>query len=113
MEARIARPAGSAPALGSPVKYRVLVDDNFHYTDESERYELGQFDTLEAAVAACKSVVDEFLVPTYRPGMTVAELLEQYAFFGEDPFVYTGEGTVAVSVRDYASERVWEICGAK
>jgi hypothetical protein len=95
------------------MKYRVLVDDNFHYMDESERYELGQFDTLEAAVAACKSVVDEFLVSTYRPGMTVAELLEQYAFFGEDPFVYTGDGTVPFSARDYASERVREICGAE
>ena len=91
------------------MSYRVLVDDNFHYMDESERYQLGEFDTLEAAVAACKRIVDEFLISNYRPGMTAAELHEQYAFFGEDPFIYT-EGTVPFSARDYASERVEQIC---
>jgi hypothetical protein len=50
------------------MKYRVLVDDNYHYMDESERYELGEFDTLEEAVAACKKVVDAFLKDAYRPG---------------------------------------------
>jgi hypothetical protein len=92
------------------MRYRVLVDDNFHYMDESERYELGEFDTLEAAVVACKRLVDEFLTSSYHPGMTAAELLTQYAFFGEDPFVYTGDGTVPFSARDYASDRVREIC---
>ena len=93
--------------------YRVLVDDNFHYMDESERYELGQFETLEAAVVACKTVVDAFLLSTYHPGMTLAELLEQYTFFGEDPFVYTGDGTVPFSARNYASQRAREICGSE
>jgi hypothetical protein len=27
--------------------YRVMVDDNFHYMDESERYTLGEFKTLD------------------------------------------------------------------
>jgi len=93
------------------MRYRVLVDDNFHYMDESERYELGKFKTLEAAVAACKRIVDEFLISNYRPDMTAAELYEQYAFCGEDPFiVYTGQETVPFSARDYASERVKQIC---
>ena len=90
--------------------YRVLVDDNFHYMDESERYQLGEYDSLEAAVAACKKVVDEFLTSNLRPGMTTGELLTQYAFYGEDPFIITGDGTVPFSARDYASERVREIC---
>jgi len=92
------------------MKYRVFVDDNFHYMDESERYQLGEFDSLEAAVAACRRVVDEFLISNRRPGMTPGELLAQYAFHGEDPFVLTGDGTVPFSARDYASERVREIC---
>ena len=92
------------------MKYRVLVDDNFHYMDESERYQLGEFDSLEAAMAACKRVVDEFLISTFRPGMSPGDLLTQYAFFGEDPFVASGDGTVPFSARDYASERVREIC---
>jgi hypothetical protein len=93
------------------MKYRVFVDDNFHYQDESERYPLGEFDTLEEAVRACKKIVDDFLVSTYQPGMTVAELLTQYAFHGEDPWVMTGDGTVPFSARDYASQRVRELCG--
>jgi hypothetical protein len=92
------------------MRYRVLVDDNFHYTDESERYELGEFDTLEEAVAACEKIVDEFLFSIYRPGMTAAELYTQYASFGEDPFIITGRGDVPFSARDYASERVKLIC---
>ncbi|MBI4590864.1 MAG: hypothetical protein HY725_18730 [Candidatus Rokubacteria bacterium] len=93
------------------MRYRVPVDDNFHYMDESERYELGEFDTLETAVAACKRIVDEFLISNYRPGMTAGELYGQYAFFGEDPFVvYSGQGSVPFSARDYAAERGEQIC---
>jgi len=93
------------------MSYRVLVDDNFHYMDQSERYELGEFDTLEAAVAACRRLVDECLTSSYSPGMTEAELMTQDVLFGEDPFVYTGDGTVPFSGRDYAATRVREICG--
>lgn len=92
------------------MSYRVFVDDNFHYMDESERYPLGEFDSLESAVAACKRVVDEFLLSNLRPGMTGDELLTQYALFGEDPFIVTGDGTVPFSARDYASEKIREMC---
>jgi len=92
------------------MKYRVFVADNFHYMDESERYQFAEFDSLEAAIATCKRIVDEFLISNHRPGMTSGELLTQYAFYGEDPFVITGDGTVPFSARDYARARVREIC---
>jgi hypothetical protein len=92
------------------MSYQVFVDDNFHYRDESERYKLGAFPSLDAAVAACKRIVDEFLLSSHRPGMAPGELLTQYALFGEDPFVLTGDGTVPFSAREYASERVRTIC---
>jgi hypothetical protein len=41
--------------------YRVMVDDNFHYMDEDERFEHGSFPTAEEAIAACKRIVDEIL----------------------------------------------------
>lgn len=91
--------------------FRVLVDDNYHYMDESERYELGEFDTLEEAVAACKKIVDEFLKQNYRRGMSLGELLTQYTMFGEDPWIQAGDGSVPFSARDYASQRAREICG--
>ena len=37
-------------------KYTVLVNDNFHYMDESERYELGSFETLdEVTCPVCRT----------------------------------------------------------
>ncbi|MFO7670393.1 MAG: hypothetical protein R6W31_12095 [Bacteroidales bacterium] len=65
------------------------MDDNFHYMDESHRYKLGEYKTLENAVEVCKDIVDEFLHENYRPGLTSAD---------------------SFSARDYASERVKEIC---
>lgn len=93
-------------------RYEVFVDDNFHYMDESERYRLGAFDSLEAAVAACKVVVDRCLAETYKPGMTHDELLSLYKMFGDDPFIVSSESREAppFSAWTYADERAHEIC---
>ena len=72
-------------------KYEVYVDDNFHYMDESERYKLGEFETCEEAVAACKKIVDEFLEQGYTKGVSFKELYEGYIGFGEDPFIVSGD----------------------
>jgi len=53
----------------------------------STRYLLGEFDTAEAAIAACQKVVNECLDEFFKPGMIAAELSTQYTFFGEDPFI--------------------------
>ncbi|NIR63564.1 MAG: hypothetical protein GWN55_04270, partial [Phycisphaerae bacterium] len=50
--------------------FKVFVDDNFHYQDKSERYELGEFETFEAAVNTCKSIVDQYLTSAFKPGMS-------------------------------------------
>jgi hypothetical protein len=67
----------------------------------------GEFETPEAAIAACKRIVDEFLESAYKPGMSEAELLTQYALFGEDPFIMHSE--IRFSARDYASEQAEKI----
>ena len=92
------------------MKYKVLVDDNSHYMDESDRYEAGEFDTVEKAIQACKRVVDEFLIDNYKPGMTSDELSAQYSLYGEDPFIVGAGEKVPFSARDYASARAEEIC---
>jgi hypothetical protein len=99
-----------------PMAYKVLVDDNYHYMDESERYELGMFPTLAAAIEASQKIVDEFLLSAYQPGMTIGALLESYTFFGEDPFIVPTageEGGVLFSARDYAKQRCEELCRSK
>lgn len=92
--------------------FKVLVYDNFHYMDESERYEHGAYPTAEAALAAAKKIVDDFLLHEYKPGMKAAKLYEQYTSFGDDPFITSTDGKrVEFSAWRYAERRCGEICG--
>lgn len=95
-------------------RYTVMVDDNFHYMDESERWELGTFVTAEGALAACRKVIDDWLARNYKPGMTADQLYEHYTSFGEEPFVMApggGGGQVPFSAREYVRERALGLCG--
>jgi len=95
------------------MSYQVLVDDNFHYMDQDERYTLGQFDNLDEAIAACKRIVDEFLIHSYKPGMTAEELYQGYVGFGEDPFIVGPGATREFSAWAYAKTRCVEIARAE
>ena len=89
-------------------KYRVFVDDNSHFMDEDERYQLGAFESEAAAIVACQRLVDSDLLGMYEPGMTAARLFELYALFGSDPFVMPVDpdtARVTFSARTYARER--------
>jgi hypothetical protein len=68
-------------------KYKVQVNDNAHYMDESERTDHGVFANANEAVAACKEIVDDDLNAMWKPGMTAKELYRLYVGFGPDPFV--------------------------
>jgi hypothetical protein len=68
-------------------RYKVMVDDNFHYMDPDERYEHGVFLTLDEAIAECRRIVDSNLDGFFKPGITAAELYDLYTSFGDDPFV--------------------------
>ena|SRR5688500_13460771 len=94
-------------------KYTVIVDDNFHHMENGERYKLGEFDTCEAAIAACKKVVDDFLIPTYEPHHTQEELWKLYTTFGDDAFIVTEDPACRFSGWNYARERCREIAGNK
>lgn len=89
-------------------QYTVLVDDNFHYMDESYRYKLGDFPTCEAAISACKSIVDSFLQDHHKLGMTAEELYQGYTTYGEDPFIYSRE--CRFSAWTYAKARCTVLC---
>jgi hypothetical protein len=91
---------------------KVGVDDNFHYMDESERYVLGEFLTLDAAVEASRKIVDEYLLSAYQPGVTAEALFSSYTSFGEDPFIVasTTEENVLFSAWDYAKRLCDEMC---
>ncbi len=94
------------------MSYTVLVDDNFHYMDESQRYTLGEYPSLAAAIQACQAIVDDFLLSALKPGMTAGRLYSQYTAFGEDPFIIPppGEPPRPFSAWDYARERCQALC---
>ena len=95
-------------------RYKVMIDDNAHYMEEDERTEYAAFGTLEEAIAACRWLVDRSLRDLYRPGMTSAQLYDQYTSFGDDPFIVVLEGAdpdARFSAWTYAAGRSREICG--
>ncbi len=64
--------------------------------DESERYTHGIFTSPEAAIAACKQIVDEFLEESCvlektrkGNGPSSEALYEHYVAYGPDPFIVT------------------------
>lgn len=91
----------------------VFVDDNFHYMDDSERYELGEFLTIAAAIEAARRIVDEHLLAAHRPGMTAEASYQGYTSFGEDPFIVAmpaEDGEILFSAWDYEKRRCDELC---
>ncbi len=84
-------------------KFRVRVWDNFHYMDDEEAYDLGEFDTYEEALEAAKRIVEESV---RHHGYDNA----QYTMFGEDPGILGPKTDHPLfSARDYARE----LCAAK
>jgi len=108
------RSTRSKPGDPSSIRYTVLVDDNYHYQDESERYKLGMFETAEDAIEACRRHVDQWLVESYEPGFSAGQLYGKYKMFGEGPFIVSeDEVPVRFSAWDYAKEKCEDICGSE
>lgn len=85
------------------MKYTVHVDDNFNFMDEEERYSSGSYDTLEAAVARCKQLIEEELQSYLDQGYAPDKLFETWAMWGEDPFIRPSNDS-GFSARAYAKE---------
>jgi hypothetical protein len=97
-------------------RYRVMVDDNFHYQDADERLEHGTYETLEQALAACRGIVDQSLRHQRRPGISAEALYDRYVSFGDDPFIIVLDGAddaANFSAWTYAKERCAEICAER
>lgn len=97
-------------------RYRVMVDDNFHYQDLAERREQGIYESVEEALAACRGLVDQSLEEEYRPGISAEALYSRYVSFGDDPFIVVLDGAderATFSAWSYATDRCREICGER
>lgn len=89
-------------------RYRVCVDDNYHSGDENERYELGNFDTREEALAACRAKVDEYFERIEKGRYSFRELWDGYKLYGEDPFIINDDSEDRFSAWEYARQRCLE-----
>jgi len=87
--------------------YLVFWDDNFHYIGPDSRVFSSRHGTADAAIAAAKQIVDEYLESAWQAGMSAADLYSSYEAFGEDSFVVAPKGAPPVdfSAWDYAQER--------
>ena len=92
--------------------YKVMVDDNYDYMDLEKRYTQGEYETFEAAIDACKKIVDQWLASSYKPGMSAEELCSAYKNFGLDPWI-SGPENKSFSAWEYAEKRCAEICAKK
>lgn len=93
--------------------YELLVDDNFHFMDESYRFSAGTFDRYEDAVAKAQAMIDGELVHMLKgkDGVSADELYDLYMGFGNDPFI-AGEPQPEeiFSASTYARERCLDLC---
>jgi hypothetical protein len=85
-------------------KYRVIIDENFHFMDTSERYGSGVFETYEEAVAKCKEIIDEFLESALTPTDSADSLYICWQMYGENPFI-DGKNLGDFTSRQYVKER--------
>ena len=95
-------------------RYKVMVDDNFHYQDSDERWQQGIYETAEEAIDVCRRLVDTSLKETHRSDMPADALYSAYTSFGDDPFIVVVDGednSVKFSAWSYAKERCRFICG--
>jgi hypothetical protein len=94
-------------------RYRVAVDDNFHYMESDARWEKGTYETVEEALAVCRGIVDHSLAENYEPGVSAEALYEHYVSFGDDPFIVVLDGVddrANFSAWSYAKERCRAMC---
>ena len=65
--------------------YRVMIDDNFHYMDESYRVCAGTFQHYEDALVQAKEITLKSVLK--HKGASAAETYDNYKDFGDDPFI--------------------------
>jgi hypothetical protein len=95
--------------------FDLFVDDNYHFSDEDERYKAGSYDSYAEAVVAAQEIIDAWLIKSHRPEMTSLELYKGYTTYGEDPFIVEDniektQGEVRFSAWEYAQKRCDELC---
>ena len=95
------------------MRYYVEALTDVHGGESNVRH-IGEYDSLEQAIAASQSLIDKFLIGKVTNQMTVGELFSIYQCFGEVPFIFSdAERTLNVTAFNhfkYAMTRCTELC---
>jgi hypothetical protein len=83
--------------------FTVLVDDNFHFMNEDERWTAGTYGSLREALDECLQIVGQDLRQGYRADITATDLYESYTMMGDDPSI-SGPMKTVFSAWNYAKE---------
>jgi tRNA(Arg) A34 adenosine deaminase TadA len=85
--------------------------------ESAEVLHIGEFESLDEAVACAKRAIDTFLLREHQVGMTSDRLFTSYAERGEYPCIFRdGDTTLNVpgfNHLQYSMDRCQEICGKK
>lgn len=90
--------------------YTVLVDDNFHFMDEDERWTAGTYERLDEALHKCMEMVGQFMLEQDYHKTSAADLYDSYTSFGDDPFI-VGSVPVDFSAWNYAEKLAGYLAG--
>ena len=88
---------------------------NKNLAPDAQVRRIGEYQTVEEAIAAAKRTVDEFLGREMISGMDAKTLFTRYQDKGEYPFIFRNEDRT-INVRgfshaQYAMARSTELCG--
>jgi hypothetical protein len=88
-----------------------------HSEPEPEVRRVGEYRTVEEAIAAAKKLIEEFLRAEFKRGMAAGKLYSLYKERGEHPFIFQDQAkTFNVPGFDhegYARTLATELCGRK
>ena len=87
-------------------KYKVFVDDNYHYGSDSDRMSAGSYRSLKRAIKKCQKITISSLKHLCEEGITPEKLSAQWSMFGDDAFIVGGD-SVHFSAREFVTT---ELC---
>ena len=62
---------------------------------------IGEYQSLEDAIAAAKQVINDFLASESRPGMPFKRLFARYQYYGEVPYIFRDDDSETVNVPEF------------
>ena len=92
--------------------FHLRIYDNYHYADEEEADDFGNFASYGEALARAKEIVCRDIFPSWAGGHDIENLFSSYSMYGEDPVIISDDPNQeggGFSAWDYARALVEEI----